>query len=61
MNSKLRITNCKLLIANVFWFVFAVLVAVVLLEQNALLGFAAALVGGIVFGALGARAREAKT
>ena len=50
MNSKLRITNYKLQITNILWFVFAVLIAVVLLEQNAILGFAAALVGGIVFG-----------
>ena len=54
--------TCRLqsLIPKLF-FAFAVLVSIVILEQNALLGFAAALVGGIGFGTLCVITREAKT
>ncbi len=37
---------------NFFWWIFASLVAIALLQVNALLGLAAALVGGVVFGIL---------
>ncbi|MDE3089827.1 MAG: hypothetical protein KGJ80_10655 [Chloroflexota bacterium] len=38
--------------SNFFWWVFASIVAIAILQFNALLGLAAALVGGVVFGIL---------
>jgi hypothetical protein len=35
---------------NVFWWAFAALVAIALLQFNALIGLAAAIIGGVVFG-----------
>ncbi len=37
---------------NIFWFVSLSLLAVVLVETNALLGLAGALIGGVLFGIL---------
>jgi hypothetical protein len=47
-----KIIDHKSKILNLLWFAFASLVAIVLLENNALLGLAAAVAGGIVFGIL---------
>ncbi len=37
---------------NIFWFVFVCLVAVAVVENNALLGLATAILGGIALGIL---------
>jgi hypothetical protein len=37
---------------NLFWWIFASLVAIALLQLHPLVGLAAALIGGVVFGIL---------
>ena len=48
----MRITNYKLQITKLFWWAFVSLVAVVLVQMNALLGLAVAVLGGIILGVL---------
>jgi hypothetical protein len=48
----MKITNYKLQITKLFWWAFVSIVAVVLVEINALLGLAAAIIGGIILGVL---------
>jgi hypothetical protein len=47
-----EIINHKSKIINVLWWAFAAIVAIVLVETNALLGLAVAAIGGIILGIL---------
>ncbi len=47
-----KIINHKSAIIKVIWWVFVSLVAIAVLENNALLGLASAVVGGIALGIL---------
>lgn len=53
--SQIANRNSQFLIRNLAWFVFAVVVAVVVIQRVALLGLAFAIIGGIVLGILVAR------
>jgi len=44
------IQNSKSLIRNLLWWVFASLIAIVVVEMNTLAGLAVAIVGGIILG-----------
>jgi len=57
-NFKFQISNFKFYaaLANLFWFTFFELTAIVVLKANAILGLTFAILGGIAFGILTARA-----